>query len=448
MATITYQNFFRLYNKIAGMTGTAKTEEEEFLETYNMRVIEIPTNVPVIRIDDNDIIYGTKMAKFNALIKETAARHALGQPVLVGTIAVETSEIIYDLMLKAGLKPEILNAKNHLREAEIIKNAGQKGAITIATNMAGRGTDIKLGEGVKELGGLAVLGSERHESRRIDNQLRGRSGRQGDVGYSRFYISLEDDLMRRFGGERWQKFFTSSEDAISFKMISSAINSAQKKVEGVNHDSRKHLCEYDSVLSQQREKMYKLRDQVLETKDCYEITKRFYDLVADKLVNSVSAFEGKELKPDIHALTEKITSQYISDGSITVEDFYGLERYNDYVNHTRDLLMKKTNERRKEWGEDAYLNIQSSILLRVIDKNWPAHIDKMTKLRDGIFFRQYANSNPLNQYKTDGFNMFNQMMETIAEQVVIYTLKVQVQVQRMTAEQVAAMEKEKLLRGE
>ena len=194
--------------------------------------------------------------------------------------------------------------------------------------------------------------------------------------------------------------------------------------------------------------MYKLRDQVLETKDCYEITKRFYDLVADKLVNSVSAFEGKELKPDIHALTEKITSQYISDGSITVEDFYGLERYNDYVNHTRDLLMKKTNERRKEWGEDAYLNIQSSILLRVIDKNWPAHIDKMTKLRDGIFFRQYANANPLNQYKTDGFNMFNQMMETIAEQVVIYTLKVQVQVQRMTAEQVAAMEKEKLLRGE
>ena len=434
MATITYQNFFRLYNKIAGMTGTAKTEEEEFLETYNMRVIEIPTNVPVVRIDDNDIIYGTKMAKYNALIKEAAARHSLGQPVLVGTIAVETSEIIYDLMIKAGLKPEILNAKNHSREAEIIKNAGQRGAITIATNMAGRGTDIKLGEGVKELGGLAVLGSERHESRRIDNQLRGRSGRQGDVGYSRFFISLEDDLMKRFGGERWQKFFTTSEDAISFKLISSAINSAQKKVEGVNHDSRKHLCEYDSVLSQQREKMYKLRDQVLATSDCYEITKRFYDLVSDKLVNSVSAFEGKELKPDIEALTAKIVKHYITDGSVTVEDFYGLERYNDYVNHTRDLLMKKTNERRQEWGEETYLNVQSTILLRVIDKNWPAHIDKMTKLRDGIFFRQYANANPLNQYKTDGFNMFNQMMEQIAEEVVLYTLKVQVQIQKPNAE--------------
>ena len=448
MATITYQNFFRLYNKVAGMTGTAKTEEEEFLETYNMRVIEIPTNVSVVRIDDNDIIFGTKMAKYNALIKDVKERHAIGQPVLVGTIAVETSEIIYGLMLKAGLNPEILNAKNHLREAEIIKNAGQKGAITIATNMAGRGTDIKLGEGVKELGGLAVLGSERHESRRIDNQLRGRSGRQGDVGYSRFYISLEDDLMRRFGSERWQKFFTNSDDAISFKMISGAINQAQKKVEGVNHDSRKHLCEYDSVLSQQREKMYKLRDQVLETTDCYEITKRFYDLVADKLVNSVSIMEGKELRPDIDALAENITKQYIEDGSVTREDFYGLERYPDFVNKTRELLMKKTNDRRAEWGEEAYLNIQSSILLRVIDRNWPAHIDKMTKLRDGIFFRQYANTNPLNQYKTDGFKMFNQMMETIAEQVVLYTLKIQVQVRTMTAEQVQQMEKEKLLRGE
>ena len=448
LATITYQNFFRLYNKVAGMTGTAKTEEEEFLETYNMRVIEIPTNIQVTRIDDNDIIFGTKNAKYAALIKDVAERHAKGQPVLVGTIAVETSEIIYGLMLKAGLKPEILNAKNHEREAEIIKNAGQIGAITIATNMAGRGTDIKLGDGVKELGGLAVLGSERHESRRIDNQLRGRSGRQGDVGYSRFYISLEDDLMKRFGGERWQKFFTDSGDAISFKLIDGAINQAQKKVEGANHDSRKHLLEYDNVLSQQREKMYKLRDQVLATTDCYEITKRFYDLVSEKLVNSVSVLEGKELIPDIDALTAKINDNYLTDSKITREEFYGLERYPDFVNRTREVLMKKTEERRTEWGENAYLNIQSSILLRVIDKNWPAHIDKMTKLRDGIFFRQYANANPLNQYKSDGFNMFNQMMETIAEQVVLYTLRVQVQIRQMSAEDVAKMEKEKLLRGE
>lgn len=448
LATITYQNFFRLYNKVAGMTGTAKTEEEEFLETYNMRVIEIPTNVPVVRIDDNDIIFGTKEAKFNALIADVKARHELGQPVLVGTIAVETSEIIYSLMKKAGLKPEILNAKNHEREAEIIKNAGQKGAITIATNMAGRGTDIKLGEGVKELGGLAVLGSERHESRRIDNQLRGRSGRQGDVGYSRFYISLEDDLMKRFGGERWQKYFTKSEDAISFSIINSAINQAQKKVEGVNHDARKNLLEYDNVLSQQREKMYKLRNQVLEAKDCYEITKRFYDLVADNLVRSVSVMEGKELRPNLEELTNKINTEYLPDAPIQIDEFYGLERYPDFVNKARIILMKRTEDRRKEWGDMAYLSIQSSILLRVIDKNWPAHIDKMTKLRDGIFFRQYANANPLNQYKNDGFKMFNQMMEKIAQEVVLYTLRVQVQIKKMNAEEVAKMEKEKLLRGE
>ena len=448
LATITYQNFFRLYNKVAGMTGTAKTDEEEFLETYNMRVVEIPTNVSVIRVDDNDIIFGTKKAKYAAIINDVKERHAKGQPVLVGTIAVETSEVLYDLMLKAGLKPEILNAKNHAREAEIIKNAGQIGAITIATNMAGRGTDIKLGEGVTELGGLAVLGSERHESRRIDNQLRGRSGRQGDVGYSRFYISLEDDLMKRFGGERWQKFFTDGDDAISFKMIDSAITAAQKKVEGVNHDSRKHLLEYDNVLSQQREKMYKLRDQVLATNDCYEITKRFYDLVADKAVNSVSVMEGKELKPDIDALTALINEKYLSESKIKRDDFFGLERYPDFVDRARTLLMKKTEDRRREWGEKAYLGIQSSILLRVIDKNWPAHIDKMTKLRDGIFFRQYANANPLNQYKTDGFNMFNQMMETIAEQVVLYTLKAQVEVRNMSVEEIARMEREKMLRGE
>ena len=448
LATITYQNFFRLYNKVAGMTGTAKTEEEEFLETYNMRVIEIPTNIPVTRIDDNDIIYGTKAAKYNALINDVKARHEKGQPVLVGTIAVETSEIIYNLMQKAGLKPEILNAKNHEREAEIIKNAGQVGAITIATNMAGRGTDIKLGEGVKELGGLAVLGSERHESRRIDNQLRGRSGRQGDIGYSRFYISLEDDLMKRFGSERWQKFFTTAEDAISFKMINSAINQAQKRVEGVNHDSRKHLLEYDNVLSQQREKMYKLRDQVLETADCYEITKRFYDIVAYKITRACSVMEGKELRPDIDTLTEQVNKIYLSESPITREEFYDLERFNDFVEKTREILMRKTEDRRKEWGEEAYLSIQSSILLRVIDRKWPAHIDKMTKLRDGIFFRQYANANPLNQYKSDGFEMFNKMMESIADEVVLYTLKAQVQIHRMSAEDVQRMEKEKLLRGE
>ena len=448
LATITYQNYFRLYSKLSGMTGTAKSDEEELLETYNMRVIEIPTNVPVVRIDDNDIIFGTKDAKYKALIEDVKERHTKGQPVLVGTIAVETSEVIYKLMLKQGLKPEILNAKNHEREAEIIKNAGQVGAITIATNMAGRGTDIKLGEGVKELGGLAVLGSERHESRRIDNQLRGRSGRQGDVGYSRFYISLEDDLMKRFGGERWQKFFTNSEDAISFKMIDGAINSAQKKVEGVNYDSRKHLLEYDNVLSQQREKMYRLRDQVLNTKDCYEITKKFYDMVANRIVSTVSTVDGKEMYPNVDELVKHINTMYLSEGSVKKEDFYGLERFSDYVNKTRDILMAKTEERRKEWGEEAYLEIQSNIILRVIDRNWPAHIDKMTKLRDGIMYRQYANANPLVQYKNDGFKMFNQMLEDIANEVVLYTLRVQVQINTVTPEQATQANKEKEANGE
>ncbi len=430
LATITYQNFFRLYNKVSGMTGTAKTEEEEFLETYNMRVIEIPTNVPVRRIDDNDIIFGTKAAKYKAIIKEVKERHEKGQPVLVGTIAVETSEVIYNLMLKEGLKPEILNAKNHEREAEIIKNAGQLGAITIATNMAGRGTDIKLGEGVKEVGGLCVLGSERHESRRIDNQLRGRSGRQGDVGYSRFYISLEDDLMKRFGGERWQKFFTSSDDAISYSILDSAINSAQKKVEGVNYDSRKHLLEYDNVLSQQREKMYKLRDEILATEDAYEITKKFYDIVAKKLVKASSSVDGKELRPNVDLLVKNINHIYLVDSPITKEIYFGLERFPDYIEKTRTVLMEKTDEKRKEWGDELYLKVQSTIILQIIDRNWPAHIDKMTKLRDGIFFRQYANTNPLNQYKNEGYQMFEDLLQTIAQDVVLNTLRVQVQIRQ------------------
>lgn len=445
LATITYQNFFRLYNKVSGMTGTAKTEEEEFLETYNMRVIEIPTNKPITRIDDSDIIFGTKAAKYKALISDVAKRHEAGQPVLVGTIAVETSEEIYKLMKKSGLQPEILNAKNHEREAEIIAQAGQIGAITIATNMAGRGTDIKLGEGVKELGGLAVLGSERHESRRIDNQLRGRSGRQGDIGYSRFYISLEDDLMKRFGGERWQKFFTTNEDAISYKMLDSAINSAQKKVEGVNYDSRKHLLEYDNVLSQQREKMYKLRDQVLAATDIYDVTTKFYQLVADKQVRLASREDGKELIPDVAQLIDNLCKTYLTPNSITKEDFFGLERFQDYVDKTREILMKKTEDRKQEWGDEAYYQILRSILLRVIDRNWPVQIDKMTKLRDGIFLRQYANVNPLNQYKNDGFEMFNKMMETIAEQVVLYTLRVEVQIRKLTPEEV---EKQKAQKSE
>lgn len=426
MATITYQNFFRLYNKLSGMTGTAKTEEEEFLETYNMRVIEIPTNVPVIRIDDNDMIYATKDLKFKALIEEVKERHAKGQPILVGTIAVETSEEIDKMMKKEGLHAEVLNAKNHEREADIIAKAGQIGAITIATNMAGRGTDIKLGEGVRELGGLAVIGSERHESRRIDNQLRGRSGRQGDPGFSRFYISLEDDLMKRFGGERYKKMFKDSTDAIQFGLMTSAISSAQKKVEGSNYDSRKHLLEYDNVLSQQREKIYHLRDDVLETKDCYNITEKFYETAAEELINSSSDIIEKEYVVDIPRLIENIENKFTGKDTISKELFYGLENTMQIALKVKEILISGAEKRKEQWGEEAYNVILKSILLRCIDMNWPAHIDQMTKLRDGIHLRAYSNVNPLVQYQSEGFEMFQKMMDKIATEVVLYTLKVEV----------------------
>ncbi len=426
MATITYQNFFRLYNKLSGMTGTAKTEEEEFLDTYNMRVIEIPTNVPVQRIDDNDMVFATKELKFKALIEEVKERHEKGQPILVGTIAVETSEEIDKMMKKAGLHAEVLNAKNHEREADIIAKAGQIGAITIATNMAGRGTDIKLGEGVKELGGLAVIGSERHESRRIDNQLRGRSGRQGDPGFSRFYISLEDDLMRRFGGERYKKMFGDSTEPIQLGLMTSAISSAQKKVEGSNYDSRKHLLEYDNVLSQQREKIYKLRDSVLEVKDCYEITEKFYETAAEELINNSSDIIEKEFIVDIPRLITNMETKYTGENTVNKEMFFGLESTYDIALKVKEILLSRAEKRKELWGEDAYNVILKNILLRCIDMNWPAHIDKMTKLRDGIHYRAYSNTNPLVQYKSEGFEMFQKMMDKISTEVVLYTLKVEV----------------------
>ena len=426
LATITYQNFFRLYTKLSGMTGTAKTEEEEFLETYNMRVIEIPTNVPVIRIDDNDMIFATKELKFKSLIEEVKERHAKGQPILVGTIAVETSEEIDKMMKKEGLHTEVLNAKNHEREAEIIAKAGQIGAITIATNMAGRGTDIKLGEGVKELGGLAVIGSERHESRRIDNQLRGRSGRQGDPGFSRFYISLEDDLMKRFGGDRYKKMFGNSTEAIQFNLMTSAISSAQKKVEGSNYDARKHLLEYDNVLSQQREKIYRLRDNVLAVKDCYEITEKFYETASEELINNSSDFIEKEFVVDIPRLITNIENKYTGPNTISKELFYGLENTRDIALKVKEILISGAEKRKELWGEEAYNVILKSILLRCIDMNWPAHIDQMTKLRDGIHLRAYSNVNPLVQYQNEGFEMFQKMMDKIATEVVLYTLKVEV----------------------
>lgn len=432
LATITYQNFFRLYEKIGGMTGTAKTEEEEFLETYNMRVVEIPTNRPIKRIDAPDLVYAKKEYKYKAMIEEIKERHEAGQPILIGTIAVETSEYISKLLKRAGLRHEVLNAKNHEREAEIIKHAGEKGAITLATNMAGRGTDIKLGPGVKELGGLAVIGSERHEARRIDNQLRGRSGRQGDPGYSRFYVSLEDDLMLRFGGRTAGLFRALGEDALESRMITKIITSAQTRVEGANYDVRKNLLGYDDVLRQQREIIYKQRDEVIFKDDVHDSLVDLFDKVAEGLVNKAIYIEDKENKVDKAKLVTILTEQMLPAGSLKESDIKTFDIY-DVIDETRDLLLNTFMKRKEEWGEEIFREVEKQILLRTIDKNWTDHIDRMAKLRDGIGLRAYANTNPLQSYVNEGYQMFQDMVQRIADETVFYCLHAVVRVNPQAA---------------
>lgn len=422
LATITYQNFFRLYEKLSGMTGTAKTEEEEFYETYNMRVVEIPTNVPVIRYDAPDLVYGKKEYKYKALINEIKERHAKGQPLLVGTIAVETSELISQMLKKEGVKHEVLNAKNHMREAEIIAQAGQKGAVTIATNMAGRGTDIKLGPGVAELGGLAVLGSERHEARRIDNQLRGRSGRQGDPGYSRFYVSLEDDLMMRFGSDAVKTMFKSLGDQpIESKMVTKVITSAQTRVEGYNYDIRKNLLGYDDVLRQQREIMYKQRDDVIETVDCHPFIVEMMRKVATELVRLSTYYEAKEPLVNADKLAELIRGKYMPATAFTVDDVK-FEAPAKAIDATTTLLQTHFEKNRVFWGEKVFRAVEKQILLRIIDTNWTNHIDRMTKLREGIGLRAYAQSNPLQSYIHEGYQLFQDMVLKIATETTLYCL--------------------------
>ena len=422
LATITYQNFFRLYDKLAGMTGTAKTEEEEFLEIYNMYVVEVPTNRKVIRIDYPDAIYGTKKAKFSALVDEVVKRHESGQPVLVGTIAVETSELISKYLKERHIHHEVLNAKNHEREADIIAKAGQKGSVTIATNMAGRGTDIKLGEGVRELGGLCVLGSERHESRRIDNQLRGRSGRQGDPGMSRFYISVQDDLMVRFAPERFEALFASLGDtAIESKTITRSISSAQKRVEGVNYDARKQLLQYDDVMRQQRETMYEQRDFILEHDDIHSFIKNMFKRVVSDLVASYTNQESGHLD----------TEGYIK--ALDSIGFEGIVKIDDIDNRNDENVIAITVD--KAWQDyddkidpvrDQITDFERNMTLNVIDRAWSDHIDNMSKLRDGIGLRSYAQSNPLQAYVTEGFQMFEEMQRTISHDVVNYCMNVKV----------------------
>ncbi|TDW25716.1 preprotein translocase subunit SecA [Breznakia blatticola] len=424
LATITYQNFFRLYDKLCGMTGTAKTEEEEFLEIYNMRVIEIPTNRPVARMDYPDAIFETAEYKFLALVEEVKTLHEKGQPVLVGTISVEVSEHISQMLKRERIKHEVLNAKNHEREADIIAKAGQVGSVTIATNMAGRGTDIKLSDESKVLGGLAVLGSERHESRRIDNQLRGRSGRQGDPGFSRFYVSLQDTLMVRFGQEGLlNKAFSSLEGAaIESKMVSKAIGNAQKRVEGQNYDVRKQLLDYDDVLRQQREIIYDLRNHILENENVHDIVKEMFERVTN---NMVDANIGASGDVDTKSLVNAFEVLGFEEGTIKEEMFFGLdpdEVKGKALDFTWDFYDAKLDGIREQ-----YTQFERNVVLRTIDRNWIDHIDTMSKLRDGIHLRSFAQSNPLQQYVQEGFEMFDDMSQNIAREIVFFAIRIKIE---------------------
>lgn len=415
MATITYQNFFRLYEKLAGMTGTAKTEEEEFATTYNMYVIEVPTNLPVIRDDQADAIYATKAAKFDALAKEVQEKYEIGQPVLIGTIAVETSEEISQYLKKLKIPHEILNAKNHEREAEIIAKAGQLKAVTIATNMAGRGTDIKLSEETKALGGLAVIGSERHESRRIDNQLRGRSGRQGDPGSSIFYLSFEDELLVRFAGPKLREMFeqTQGEEMLSNKLLSKAIEAAQKRGEGYNFDIRKHLLEYDDVISQHRNTIYKNRDKVLEAEAMKDTVLAMIEDTIDMIVGQTYDFEDNKINLD--SMITNLEGRIFEPKTLKKEELENksVEELKAYLKDKAKTLwleLRSTNSAK-------YREIEKLILISVIDNYWMMHIDTMSKLREGIHLRAYAQKSPVQEYRDEGDKLFDALFVSIARDV-------------------------------
>ena len=422
LATITYQNFFRLYSKLAGMTGTAKTEEEEFLSIYNMRVVEIPTNRPVIRIDEKDLVFGTKRAKYAALVEEVKELHEKGQPVLVGTISVETSELLSKMLKNQRIRHEVLNAKNHAREADIIAKAGVEGSVTIATNMAGRGTDIKLTDKSRELGGLAVIGSERHESRRIDNQLRGRSGRQGDPGYSRFYVSLEDELMVRFGSEHIQAIFAQMGDIpIENAAVSKAISSAQKRVEGINFDVRKSLLDYDDVLRLQRETMYEQRNFILENEDVHSVVENMFERVMQRIVDENITHEGKKEIIDYKGVVDALKT---IGSNVDIKLIDNLDK-EECVNRLKEITFEAYNKKIAPVKEQV-LPIEKTMVLRMMDRAWVNHIDVMSKLREGIHLRGYAQNNPLQAYVEEGYELFESMMNTISSDVVTFCNNVKV----------------------
>ena len=425
LATITYQNFFRLYNKLSGMTGTAKTEEEEFLSTYNMKVVVIPTNRPVARKDLPDEIYAHKKDKYAALVREVKRLYETGQPVLVGTIAVETSEVISQLLNKEHIPHEVLNAKNHAREAEIIAKAGRPKSVTIATNMAGRGTDIKLTEESRKLGGLAVLGSERHESRRIDNQLRGRSGRQGDPGFSRFYVSLEDSLMVRFGGDKLQKLFEKmGDEQIESKAVTKSITMAQKRVEGYNFDMRKQLLDYDDVLRRQREIIYAQRNRILEADEVHDMVHVVFEKTIEQTLQA-NLSDQKKQTIDVAGVVKSIEMMGMAeDKAIRASELEG-KSYDEVKEYCVNKIWNEYEAEIKDVKRQ-FLPFEKTVVLRNIDRNWINHIDMMDKLRSGIYLRSYAQNNPLQQYVQEGFDMFEEMNQRIDREITFFLLKVRI----------------------
>ena len=426
-ASITYQNLFRMYKKLSGMTGTGKTEEEEFREIYNIRVIPIPTNRPVQRIDHSDLLYASIEAKFKAVVEDVKARYQKGQPVLVGTVAVETSDYISKKLVAAGVPHEVLNAKNHYKEAQIIMNAGQRGAVTIATNMAGRGTDIKLGEGVRELGGLCVIGTERHESRRIDNQLRGRSGRQGDPGESQFYLSLEDDLMKRFGSERLKGIFerlNMSEEAIESRMLTRQVEAAQKRVEGNNYDTRKQVLQYDDVMREQREIIYAQRYDVI-TAD-RDLAPEIQAMIKRTIGRVVDGHARAKQDEKLEAILNFAKYNLLPEDSITMEDLSGLSDKDIKEELFQRALKVYDSQVSKLRDEEAVKEFQKVLILRVVDNKWTDHIDALDQLRNAVGLRGYAQNNPVVEYQAEGFRMFNDMIGSIEFDVTRLMMKAQI----------------------
>lgn len=430
LATITFQNYFRMYDKLAGMTGTAKTEEQEFIKIYGLEVFQVPTNRPVQRKDLPDVIFKTKRGKYRAVVREIERRHATGQPMLIGTTSIEQSEQLSHMLKEAGIVHNVLNAKYHELEAQIVAQAGQKGQVTIATNMAGRGTDIVLGEGVSELGGLAIIGTERHESRRIDNQLRGRAGRQGDPGSSQFFLSLEDDLLRIFGGDNIKKFMEKmgleEDEEIRSSMVSSAIQKAQKRVEERNFDIRKYVLEYDDVMNQQRKVVYEQRRKILEGQDMKDQILN----MADMLINhGLETYANPKLYPeewDFDALIKYCEKYFLAPGEVKLDEIENMSR-EEIGRKLMDIAHETYEAREKSIGSSMMRELEKAVMLKVVDSKWMEHLDDMDMLKEGIGLRSYGQRNPIVEYKVEAFNIFSEMQQSMIETIILYLYHIQIQ---------------------